>query len=130
MTVATLRLASSASLGGVAGDSGGGAVSLAGTINTQTAFKFTVPCRSILTCDLDERPIFTALLADGSALPDWLRFDPYTATFTGKAPAQTSVVRVRVATVGAASQGDSADSINSAAWTPIQLDFADARVKR
>ncbi len=37
--------------------------------------------------DADSNLAYTATLADGSALPDWLSFDPVTQTFLGKVPA-------------------------------------------
>lgn len=124
VAVGKLLLASSETLSGVASDSGRGAVGMVVTIETRAAFKVTVPCRSIVNCDLGERPLFAALMADGNSLPDWLSFDPYTATFTGEAPTQTTSVSVLVSTLGAAGSPD------GASWTTVQLDFNGARVKR
>ena len=127
VAVGNTLLASSANLNGVVTDSGGASASLTVAIDTRAAFKVTVPCRTIVNCDQGERPLFAALMADGNSLPDWLSFDPYTATFTGDAPTQTRSVSVLVSTVGAA--GSSGGS-GSSSWTSVELDFKEARVKR
>jgi hypothetical protein len=94
--------------------SGSGITNLAVVTDPRSSFNFTVPCRTVSSCDANERPIFTARSDDGSALPDWLSFDPYTGTFSGKAPAQTPSLKVQMSTVGAE---------GAAAWTSIQLNF-------
>jgi hypothetical protein len=91
--------------------SGGAIANLAVVTDPRSSFSVTVPCRTVSSCDANERPIFTARSDDGGPLPEWLSFDPYTGTFSGKAPSQTPTLKVQVSTVGAA------------AWTPIQLNF-------
>ena len=50
-----------------------------------TAFAIALPAGTFADVD-GETPTLSALLADGSALPDWLAFDPATATFSGTPP--------------------------------------------
>jgi hypothetical protein len=83
-------------------------------------FNYTVPCRTMSACDANERPIFAARSEDGSPLPQWLNFDPYTATFSGQAPAQMPTLKVQVSTAGA---------VGIAAWTDIQLNFVAAATR-
>ena len=97
--------------------SGTGITNLVVVTDSHSSFNFTVPCRTVSSCDANERPIFTARSDDGGPLPEWLSFDPYTGTFTGKAPAQTPSLRVQVSTVGVVGV------VGVAAWTPIQLNF-------
>ncbi len=47
-----------------------------------TAFSFTLPVNTFTDADGDSLS-FTATLADGSALPNWLSFDALTQTFSG-----------------------------------------------
>jgi Putative Ig domain len=110
VTVASARLLGSGSGGFV----GGGAVNLVVLTDARANFNYTVPCRTVSACDANERPIFAARSEDGSPLPQWLNFDPNTATFSGQAPAQTPALKVQVSTAGA---------VGSAAWTDIQLNF-------
>ena len=46
-------------------------------------FSFTVPPASFTDVDVGDSLTYSATLADGSALPSWLSFDPSTQTFTG-----------------------------------------------
>jgi Putative Ig domain len=116
VAVASIRLASINS----DGLGGSGAVNLAVVTDALANFNFTVPCRTVTSCDVNDRPIFTARSEDGGPLPQWLNFDPYTATFSGQAPAQTPTLRVQVSTAGA---------VGSAAWTDIQLNFVAAATR-
>jgi Putative Ig domain len=116
VAIAQTRLAS-ISVESTAPLSGTGITNLAVVTDSRSSFNVTVPCRTVSSCDVNERPIFTARSDDGSALPEWLNFDPYTGTFSGKAPAQTPTLKVQVSTVGAA------------AWTPIQLNFVGRTAK-
>jgi hypothetical protein len=120
VAVATTRLASM-SVESSALVSGAGITNLVVVTDSRLSFNVTVPCRTVSSCDANERPMFTARSDDGSPLPDWLSFDPYTGTFTGKAPAQTTSLKVQVSTVGA---------VGAAAWTPIQLNFVGSTAKR
>ena len=111
VAVASLALASTRSDGLGAS----GAVNLSVPTDAQAGFSFVVPCQLVSRCDANERPMFLASSDDGGTLPDWLIFDPYTATFTGKAPRQLTQLSVQVSTVGAA---------GNSAWTRLQLNFA------
>jgi hypothetical protein len=56
---------------------------------------FTVPAHTFL--DLDGGALmYLATLADGSALPQWLTFDPATRTFSGDPEPGASPIQVRV----------------------------------
>ena len=46
-------------------------------------FSFTVPPASFTDVDVGDSLTYSATLADGSALPSWLSFDPATQTFSG-----------------------------------------------
>lgn len=120
VAVADIRLASINSDGW----GGSGAVNLGVNLvvvtDARASFNFTVPCRIVTRCDANDRSIFTARSEDGGPLPQWLDFDPYTATFSGQAPAQTPMLRVQVSTAGA---------VGRAAWTDIQLNFVGAATR-
>ena len=120
VAVAQTRLASLGVESAAASDSAGIA-NLAVVTDARASFNFTVPCQTVSSCDANERPIFTARADDGGPLPEWLSFDPYTGTFTGKAPTQTPTLKVQVSTVGAS---------GNAAWTPIQLNFVAGTARR
>jgi large repetitive protein len=83
--------------------------------NSARQFSFTVPCVTVSRCDANDRPIFAARADDDGPLPQWLSFDPYTGTFTGKAPANTVTLKVKISTVGAS---------GSATWTALSLNFS------
>ncbi|WP_367714280.1 Ig-like domain-containing protein (plasmid) [Nitratireductor sp. GISD-1A_MAKvit] len=59
------------------------------TIKTSTAFRFAAQTGNFSDPDGDQLA-FSAMLADGQALPDWLQFDG--ASFSGTAPAGASGV--------------------------------------
>lgn len=62
----------------------------------KAGFRFTLPAGSFTDGD-GTRLAFKATLADGSALPAWLKFDAKTQTFFGTAPAAlTGAVTVKV----------------------------------
>lgn len=48
-----------------------------------SAFSFTLPADSFRDVDVGDALTYTATLADGSALPEWLSFDAQTGTFSG-----------------------------------------------
>ena len=48
-----------------------------------TAFSFTVPGSTFADVDASDGLTYSATLADGTALPSWLSFDPTTRTFSG-----------------------------------------------
>ena len=55
----------------------------------RVAFEFAVPPDTFVDVD-GETLAYDAMLADGTALPDWLTFDAATATFTGTPPVGTA----------------------------------------
>lgn len=61
-----------------------------------SAFRFAVPADSFADPDAGDTLTYSASLADGSALPDWLDFDVLTHTFSGT-PANADVGTVRLA---------------------------------
>jgi hypothetical protein len=56
---------------------------------------FTLPADTF-SDSMGQKPIYTATLADGSALPSWLKFDSVTGTFTGMPPDTPSAFDVKV----------------------------------
>jgi VCBS repeat-containing protein len=54
---------------------------------SDTDFSWQVPAGSFIDIDSTDQLSYSATLADGGALPDWLAFDTATQTFTGRAPA-------------------------------------------
>ena len=46
-------------------------------------FSFTVPANTFADVDVDDSLTYSATLADGTALPSWLAFNPATMTFSG-----------------------------------------------
>ncbi len=65
------------------------------TVWQRAAFAFTVPDGAFVDPDAPATLTYTAMLADGSALPSWLHFDSATRTFSGTATAP-GLVSVRV----------------------------------
>ncbi|MEO5340940.1 MAG: putative Ig domain-containing protein [Magnetococcus sp. MYC-9] len=59
------------------------------------AFRFSLDPATFADADPGDRLTLSASRADGSKLPDWLLFDPQTATFTGT-PTTSGVVNIRV----------------------------------
>jgi Ca2+-binding RTX toxin-like protein len=53
------------------------------TIPEDTPLSIQVPAGTFADPDTGDTLIYTASLADGTALPSWLSFDPFTRTFTG-----------------------------------------------
>ena len=53
------------------------------TILEDALFSFTVPANTFGDVDLGDTLTYSAMLADGTALPSWLAFDPATMTFSG-----------------------------------------------
>ena len=53
------------------------------TTSEDVAFEFTIPANTFSDSDSSDTLTYAASLADGTALPDWLTFDPATLTFSG-----------------------------------------------
>ncbi|MFN3628594.1 MAG: putative Ig domain-containing protein [Casimicrobiaceae bacterium] len=61
------------------------------------AFSWQMPAGSFTDIDRADTLTYTATLANGKALPSWLKFDAATQTFSGTAPAgSTSAIDVKV----------------------------------
>ena len=61
------------------------------------AFSYVVPANTFADVDAGDTRVINATLEDGSALPDWLSFDPDTLTFSGTPTTMDlGVVRVKV----------------------------------
>ena len=86
------------------------------TAMSGTAFSYQVPAATFADADSDTLT-YTAMLADDTALPAWLSFDPATRTFSGT-PTTAETVSVKVtASDGTESVSDSFDFVVSAADT-------------
>lgn len=68
------------------------------------AFSFTVPAGTF--SDVDSQLLYSAALANGDALPSWLKFDPTTHTFTGT-PANGDVGRISIKVTATDGSGSS-----------------------
>ncbi len=53
------------------------------SVDEDTAWTYTVPADAFTDPDAGDALVYTATLADGSALPTWLQFDAATRTFSG-----------------------------------------------
>jgi VCBS repeat-containing protein len=71
---------------------------------------FTVPAGAFAVVDAGDRLAFSATLADGSALPSWLAFDPATRTFTAQ-PGFETAGSLQVKVVASDQNGNSANQI-------------------
>ncbi|MBK8134207.1 MAG: putative Ig domain-containing protein [Gammaproteobacteria bacterium] len=72
-----------------------------------SAFSFTLPTGSFRDVDVGDALIYTATLANGDPLPDWLTFDAQTRTFSGT-PANGNVGELRLAVTATDLAGASA----------------------
>ncbi|NNG25511.1 VCBS domain-containing protein [Telluria aromaticivorans] len=82
-------------------------------INFNKAFSFQLPANSFTDIDKGDTLTYSAKLANGAALPSWLKFDAATGTFSGMAPKTTSTIEVRVtATDKVAATGSTAGSMS------------------
>jgi hypothetical protein len=65
-------------------------------ITFNKAFSFSVPATSFTDLDQGDALKYSATLADGSALPSWLKFDAASGTFSGTSPKTVGSIDVRV----------------------------------
>ena len=73
------------------------------TATVGVPFNFMVPANTFEDTDTGDTLTYTALLADGSALPGWLMFDPANRSFSGTpTAAETLTVRVTATDGGGA----------------------------
>jgi VCBS repeat-containing protein len=76
-------------------------------------FSFKLPENSFTDIDKGDVLTYTATLANGKALPDWLKFDAASATFSGKAPKTLGKLDVRItATDKVSATGDTKGSLS------------------
>jgi VCBS repeat-containing protein len=77
-------------------------------------FTWQMPAGSFIDIDQGDTLDYTATLADGSPLPDWLTFDAATQTFSGWTPKEVGFVDLRVtATDRVAATGSTAGSLST-----------------
>jgi VCBS repeat-containing protein len=84
------------------------------TIRFNKDFSWTMPADSFVDIDQGDTLTYTATLADGAALPTWLKFDAATGTFSGRAPWKAGSVEVQVtATDKVAADGSTEGSLSA-----------------
>jgi VCBS repeat-containing protein len=59
-------------------------------------FAWQMPAESFVDIDQGDVLDYTATLADGSPLPEWISFDPTTQTFSGWTPKEIGSIEIRV----------------------------------
>ncbi|MFL6675370.1 MAG: VCBS domain-containing protein [Massilia sp.] len=77
------------------------------------AFSFVVPANSFTDTDHGDTLTYAATLADGSALPSWLKFDAAAGTFSGVTPKQVGSIDVRVTATDKAADGSTVGSLSA-----------------
>ncbi|WP_429117645.1 putative Ig domain-containing protein, partial [Aeromonas veronii] len=65
------------------------------SVNEDAALSFTLPANTFADVDVGDSLTLSATLADGSALPGWLSFNPATGTFSGT-PANGDVGNINI----------------------------------
>ena len=82
-------------------------------INFNKSFAFQLAANTFTDIDKGDTLTYSAKLANGSALPSWLKFDGATGTFSGTAPNKVSTLDVRVtATDKVAATGSTVGSLS------------------
>ena len=77
-------------------------------------FSWQMPADSLTDIDQGDTLDYSATLADGSSLPDWLKFDSVTRIFSGEAPKEVGYVDINVtATDKVAATGSIAGSLSA-----------------
>jgi VCBS repeat-containing protein len=83
-------------------------------ITFNKSFSWQMPSGSFIDIDQGDALDYSATLADGSPLPDWLSFDPITRTFSGMAPKTVGYVDIQVtATDRVSATGSTIDSLTA-----------------
>lgn len=83
-------------------------------LQSHQSFAWQMPAGSFADIDKGDALTYAATLADGSALPEWLKFDAATQIFSGEAPKDTGYLDVRVtATDRVAATGSIAGSLSA-----------------
>jgi len=84
-----------------------------GEIKRNKAFAWQLPAGSFKDVDVGDTLTYKATLADGKALPSWLRFDAQSLTFYGVAPKKEAELSIRVtATDRLAATGSTVGSLS------------------
>lgn len=76
-------------------------------------FSWQLPQGSFVDPDAGDTLGYSASLADGSALPDWLHFDAATQTFSGRAPKQVGTLAVQVTATDKSASGSTEGSLST-----------------
>jgi VCBS repeat-containing protein len=77
------------------------------------AFSFNLPANAFTDSDKGDTLTYAATLANGSALPSWLKFNATTGSFTGTTPKEVGSIDVKVtATDKVAADGSTAGSLS------------------
>ncbi len=93
------------------------------------SFSWQMPEESFTDIDLGDTLTYTAALADGSELPDWLSFDPTTRTFSGRTPKHAADVAVRVtATDQVAATGSTDGSLSTSVVFVVEVNHGNQGV--
>ena len=85
-------------------------------VGETSAFNYTVPAGAFSDPDADDTLNYSATLANGSALPTWLAFDPGMCTFSGTPPlgsAGVTSIKVTATDAGGLSISDEFDLVVS-----------------
>ncbi|MDB5746177.1 MAG: hypothetical protein JWP72_1025 [Massilia sp.] len=93
------------------------------------AFSFKLPADSFKDLDQGDKLSYAATLADGSKLPDWLKFDAASGTFAGTTPKQVGSIDVRVtATDQVGATGSTAGSLSASDVFTLSVSHGNAGV--
>lgn len=74
------------------------------SVDDGAAYSYQIPATAFIDLDLGDAMTFAATLADGSALPAWLTFNPVNRTFSGTPPLAAAGTEIEVE-VTASDQG-------------------------
>ena len=75
------------------------------------AFSFALPADSFTDADTGDNLAYSATLADGSALPAWLAFNPGTGTFSGTAPGAAGGTTLEIEVTASDLAGEQASDV-------------------
>jgi VCBS repeat-containing protein len=92
------------------------------------AFSFKLPENSFKDLDKGDTLTYSATLADGSELPDWLKFDAATGTFSGKTPKKVGAIDVRVTATDQAANGGTDGSLSASDVFTLSVSHGNAGV--
>ena len=84
-------------------------------------FPFALPAAAFTDVDHGDRLALGATLADGSALPDWLAFNPGTGAFSGTAPGAVGGSTLQIAVTATDLAGAQAADVFAFAVDPLSV---------